>query len=146
MIDESRIGIYDYLYNLLYGVVSNNVYQMREPQELTQSDTTDGFIVIRVGEINDASEFTGETYAWARCYIEVFVPPMSRGRLNHAKYSAFESAINSVIQSEAQRSDGTYSIDERNVLSVDDMESSNANNSYHTFIKSFLVITDNREN
>lgn len=146
MIDESRIGIYDYLYNLLYGVVSNNVYQMREPQELTQSDTTDGFIVIRVGELNDAGEFTGETYAWVRCYIEVFVPPMSRGRLNHAKYSAFESAINGVIHSEAQRSDGTYSIQERNVLSVDNMESSNANNSYHTFIKSFLVIIDNREN
>ena len=143
MIDGSRIGIYNYLYNLLYGVVSNNVYQMREPQELTQSDVADGFVVIRVGEINDASEFIGETYAWARCYIEVFVPPMSRGRLNHAKYSEFESAINSIIQSEAQKSDGAYSIQESNVLSVDDMELGNANNGYHTFIKSFLVIINN---
>ena len=44
MIDESRIGIYNYVYGLLYGTVSENVYSMNEPQELTDSDTQDGFI------------------------------------------------------------------------------------------------------
>ena len=35
MFNESRIDIYDYLYSLVHGVVTNNVYRMGEPTETT---------------------------------------------------------------------------------------------------------------
>ena len=56
MVNESRIDIYDYLYNLFYDVVTKNVYSMEVPQELTQSDTQDGFIVLHVGDLNDENK------------------------------------------------------------------------------------------
>lgn len=139
MLNESRIDIYDYLYNLFYNVVTKNVYSMREPQELTNSDTTDGFIVITIGNINDESEFTHETYGWARCYVEAFIPPISRGRLDYDKYKEFEDAINDVIHLAAQESDGIYQIQEESILSMDRKENTNAGNAYFTFIKSFIV-------
>lgn len=139
MFNESRIDIYDYLYNLFYDVVTTNVYSMREPQELTASDTNDGFIVIIVGNLNDASEFTRETYGWVRCFVEAFVPPTTRGRLDYDKYSEFEQSINDVIHNAAQDTSGAYQIQEDSVLSMDSEETSNANNSYFTFIKSFIV-------
>ena len=49
MLNDSRISIYRYVENILTSV-TENVYLMNEPQELTQSDTEDGFIVIRVGD------------------------------------------------------------------------------------------------
>lgn len=143
MVDESRIGIYNYIYNLLYGVVSDNVYSMNEPQELTESDTTDGFIVIRVGDINDESEFHGNAYAWARVFVEAFVPPISRGRLDKAKYKSFEDDITEVINEEiANGTDAHYSIQDDGVLSMDDNMDTNANNAYYIYIKSFIVTID----
>lgn len=139
MFDESRIAIYDYLYGLFHGVVTNNVYSMREPQELTASDTKDGFIVIRVGGLNDESEFAMQTYGWVRCYVEAFVPQISRGRLDYIKYKEYEDGINEVIAQAAASSDGAYCIQENDVLSTDADETSNANNSYFTFVKSFIV-------
>lgn len=145
MLNESRIDIYDYLYNLFYDVVTKNVYSMREPQELTKSDTTDGFIVIRVGDLIDASEFARQTYGEVRCYVEAFVPPISRGRLDYEKYKTFEDGINAVIELAMQDNTGSYHIQEGSVLSSDAEESSTANNSYFTFIKSFIVTIDEQE-
>lgn len=145
MLNESRIDIYDYLYNLLYDVVTKNVYSMREPQELTKSDTTDGFLVIRVGEINNESEFGDEAYGWVRCYIQAFVPPISRGRLDYEKYKTFEDGINAIIDLASQDGTGTYHIQEGSVLSSDTEEESTSSNSYFTFIKSFIVIIDEQE-
>lgn len=145
MLNNSRIDIYDYLYNLFYDVVTKNVYSMREPQELTKSDTTDGFIVIRVGDFNDESEFNGQTYGRARCFIEAFVPPISRGRLDYTKYKIYEDSINEVISTASAQSNGDYHIIEESLLSMDDEVTSNANNSYFTFIKSFVVIVDKQE-
>lgn len=139
MVDESRIGIYNYLYNLFYDVVTRNVYAMQEPQELTSSDVKDGFLVIQVGNINDESEFACETYGWARCYVYAFVPPISRGRLDYDKFETFENAINSVIKTESENSGGTYGIQYDSVVSNDIVERSNANNTYFTFAKSFIV-------
>lgn len=140
MLDESRIGIYNYVYGLLYGSVSNNVYSMEEPKELTDSDTTDGFIVIRVGQINDESEFRGNAYAWARVFVEAYVPMMSRGRLNKAKYAEFESNISQTIENEIDAGTSEkYSIQDDGILSMDGSEDSNANNSYHLYIKSFII-------
>lgn len=140
MFNQSRIDIYDYLYNLFFNVVTKNVYAIREPQELIKSDTDNGFIVIRVGDIIDEGEFNGESYAYARCYIEAFIPPISRGRLDYDKYHLFEDSITEVIKQEAQSGTSEiYSIDEDSVLSSDIDEISNANNSYFLFVKSFVV-------
>lgn len=139
MLNESRIDLYDYLYNLFFNVVTQNVYPMLEPQELTKSDTEDGFLVIRVGDLHDESEFSGNAYGWARCYVEAFVPPISRGRLARQKYKAFEDSINDVINQASENGGGDYYIEKGSVLSTDADEASNANNAYFTFIKSFVV-------
>lgn len=139
MVNESRIDIYDYLYNLFYDVVTKNVYSMEVPQELTQSDTQDGFIVIHVGDLNDESEFAHQTYGWARCFVEAFIPPISRGRLDYDKYREFEDAITEVIHLASDEVIDGYSVQEGSVLSMDGSETTNANNSYFTFIKSFIV-------
>ncbi len=145
MLNDSRIGIYDYLYNIFYDVVTKNVYSMQEPQELTKSDTTDGFLLLRVGDINDVSEFSKHAYGWARCYVEAFVPPISRGRLDYEKYKAYEDGINDAIARAMEQEDITYHIDEGSILSMDDNEMSNANNAYFTYIKSFIVVIDEIE-
>lgn len=145
MLNESRIDIYDYLYNLIYGVVSENVYDMRVPQELTESDTTEGFIVIHVGDIVDESEFAGHAFGRVRCYIEAYVPQISRGRVDHDIYALMENSINTVIKEQASVDEGEYYIDKGSVLSSEDDDISNANNAYFTFIKSFIVVIDKQE-
>jgi len=142
MVNESRIDIYDYLYNLLFGVVSENVYDMRVPQELTESDEKDGFLVIHVGDLVDESEFFGEAFGRVRCYIEAYVPQISRGRVNHDIYAVMENKINNVINEQSEANDGVYYIDRGSVLTSDDDEISNADNAYFTFIKSFIVVID----
>ena len=140
MYNPSRIDIYDYLYNLFYDVVTKNVYSMREPQELTKSDTEDGFLVLSVGSLNDTSEFNGEAYGRVRCYVEAFVPPISRGRLDYDKYKLFEDSVTEVIKQESEAgTNEIYSIEEDSILSSDVEETSNANNTYFVFIKSFIV-------
>lgn len=142
MLNESRIDIYDYLYNLLFGVVSENVYDMRVPQELTDSDTKDGFIVIHVGDLVDESEFSGEAFGRVRCFIEAFIPQISRGRVDHDIYAIMENGINNVINEQSKVNEGMYYIDKGSILTTDDDEVSNAGNAYFTFIKSFVVVID----
>lgn len=143
MLNESRADIYDYLYNLFYGEVTENVYLMEEPQELESTDRNDGFIVIYVGDIRDESEFSRQAYGWVRCYITAYVPPISRGRVDVEKYREFEEAINRVINDEAGSGNNeTYSIQEDSIISTDDSDTSNANNQFFVFIKSFIVNID----
>lgn len=144
MVIESRQAIYDYLYNL-FESVSPNVYQIDVPQELTESDTTDGFIVLSLGQLNDESEFRHCTYGWIRCYVEAFIPTMSRGRVDYEKFSEFEDAINTVVSNEIANGSGTYTIQSGTELSSDDYETGNANNSFHTYIKSFVVVINAEE-
>lgn len=140
MLNESSIELYDYLYRTFYDVVTKNVYSMGAPQELTESDTTEGFIVLHVGDIYDASEFPRQAYGEVRCYVEAFVPPISRGRLDFDKYNMFEDAINDTIHNAASEDDGgMYYIEEDSIISSGAMEVSNANNMFFTFIKSFIV-------
>lgn len=146
MFDNSRTDIYDYLYNLMKGVVTDNVYLMTEPQELTQSDLDDGFIVIHVGELIDRGEFQGECFGRARCYVEAFIPPISRGRIDIEKYRAYEEGIMTIINEAIESESEPYCIQAQGVISSDFGESGNAKNNFFTFVKSFLVITDNREN
>ncbi len=142
MFNQSRIGIYDYLYNIFYDVVTKNVYSMREPQELSKSDTEDGFIVIYVGDLYDESEFPRQAYGWTRCHVEAFVPPITRGRLDYDKYKSFEDDINSAISDAISNPNGKYHVREDSILSSDGDITTNANNSYFTFIKSFIVDID----
>ena len=143
MIKESRIGIYNYIYDLLYGVVTENVYSMNEPQDLTDSDITDGFVVIRVDDIYDESEFRGYTYGWVRVFVEAYIPPKSRGRLDKTKYKAMEDALTNTINSEIDNpTSSIYAIQDSGILSMDDNVDTNADNIFYTFIKSFIVTID----
>ena len=145
MFNESRIDIYNYLYTLFYGTVTENVYSMNEPQELTKSDTSDGFIVLHDGNLIDESEFPLDAFGQVRCYVEAFIPPISRGRLDVEKYKAFEDGINAVIKEAMDSSEGIYYIQSDSVISLDAEETNNANNTYFTFIKSFIVVVDEQE-
>ena len=145
MVNESRIAIYDYLKPLFTGVTSN-IYSMREPTENTTDDTENGFIVIEVGTIVDASEFDLETYAAVRCFVTAFVPQKTRGRLDRAKYKAFEDGINTAIRTEISTpSNSVYSIQGESILSMDDDEDTNKGNQYNVFVKSFVVTIDGVE-
>ena len=126
MFNESRIDIYNYLYTLFYGTVTENVYSMNEPQELTKSDTSDGFIVLHVGNLIDESEFSLDAFGQVRCYVEAFIPPISRGRLDVEKYKAFEDGINAVIKEAMDSSEGIYYIQSDSVISLDAEETNNA--------------------
>lgn len=143
MVAESRIGLYDYVHDLLCDEVTKNVYRMSEPQELTKSDTKDGFIVITAGNIVDESEFLNQAYGRVRVFVAAYVPLMSRGRLDKSKYSAMENAINAAINAEINNgTNATYSIQGDSILSMDDFVDTNANNAFSVFVKSFIVNID----
>ena len=144
MVKDSRIGVYKYVEEILSSV-SENVYLMAEPQELTESDTKDGFIVISIGELVDASEFAGHAFGYARVFIECFVPTMSRGRVDVVKYEQLENGINKAVSDASEDSDGSYWIQPDSYISSDMFEESNANNAYHLFVKSFIVEIDETE-
>lgn len=139
MFSEIRTDIYDYLYNLFYDVVTKNVYSMSEPQELTKSDTTDGFIVIRVGDTIDESEFALEAYGSVRVFIWAYIPPKSRGRLDKEKYRTMETSIDNVVRQAMETPNANYYISDANALSMDMTTTSNANNLFYIFVKSFIV-------
>lgn len=144
MLNASRIEIYDFIYDLIYDdEVLKNVYKMSEPQELNESDVKDGFVVIRVGEINDASEFDKEAFGSTRVFIEAYIPPKQRGRLNEEMYEKYENAIEEAIQNAPN--DGTYFISNGTTLSSDVEETRNANNIFFTFIRSFVLLIDKEQ-
>ena len=142
MFNDSRIDIYDYLYDLVVdNEVTENVYLVSEPQDLTTSDKKDGFVVIRVGGINDQSQFDRETYGWTRVYVSAYVPSTSRGRLDYEKYKAMEDKLKSAIET-AENSGivNGYAVLKNSTLSMDGATMSTANNLFYTFVKSFRVL------
>ena len=144
MFNESRTDIYKYIYDMVYNVVSKNVYAMFEPKALKESDTTDGFVTIRVGNIINQSEFDDNAFAMARCFVQAFVPPMSRGRVDFDKYKEFEQKINQVINNEIRNGNNkTYSIIPDSSLSWDDYVGTDDDNMYFVYTKSFIVQIDN---
>ncbi len=145
MIDKSRIAIYDYLYSLLFGVVTNNVHSMGEPSETTDDEAENGFVVTQVGDIEDESEFEGHAYAWARCYVYAYVPKLSRGRLNKRKYKEYEDAIMSVIKNAETQGNEDYYIKPETTISMDNNDNTMKGNQYHIFVKSFVVVIDKQE-
>lgn len=114
---------------------------MSVPTDNTESDTKNGFIVVKVGNVKDESEFACNSYAWARCYVTAYIPKKTRGRLNKALYQTFEDGIENVIMSEIDTpTSNDFSILEDSVLSMDDEEQSEKGNQYHVFVKSFIVL------
>ena len=143
MVDESRIGIYEYVKNIMESV-TENVYLMNEPQELTDSDTKDGFIVIVVGDLADASEFDGQAFGMTRVFVQCYVPPISRGRLDIQKYKSFEDDINAAIKLATEGdNDYKYWIMPDSVISSDFGDFGSADNPYYVFVKSFVVMIGN---
>lgn len=142
MFNDSRIDIYDYLYDLVVdNEVTENVYLVSEPQDLTTSDKKDGFVVIRVGGINDQSQFDRETYGWTRVYVSAYVPSTSRGRLDYEKYKAMEDKLKSAIETtENSGIVNGYAVLKNTTLSMDGATMSTANNLFYTFVKSFRVL------
>lgn len=138
MFDASRNAIYDYLCDI-FEQVSKNVYEKFAPQELTNSDAKDGFLVVSVGDLYNESEFSQEAYGWVRCYVEAYVPLKSRGRADHKKDAAFEDKINAVIKTQAENESGSYTIREDHILSSDYEEVTNGDNPFSVFVKSFIV-------
>lgn len=145
MINESRIAIYDYL-KTLFSDVTPNIYRMKIPSDTTADDVKNGFIVIRVGGINDESEFGLDAYGWVRCYVSAYVPQKTRGRLDSTKFSAFEDGINTIIRSlmDVSQNNSEYFIMTDSVLSMDDDEDTIKGNQYNVFIKSFVVVINNQ--
>ena len=140
MLNDSRVDIYDFLKGLFYDVVTKNYYELDEPEENTESDTKDGFLVVKVGELNDESEFDGGAWAWARCFVYAYVPKLNRGRFNKSVYDTFESGINDVIKNATTGvQDGDYAIAPDYIISADGLEDSMKGNQYHIFAKSFVV-------
>lgn len=139
MFNESRIDLYDYISGI-FNSVSENIYKMKIPQELTDSDTTEGFIVVYLGDIYDDSEFLKEAYGDVRVVVSAYVPLKSRGRLNKELYKAFESGINDALDNEILNGEHEhYTIQDDGILSMDDIEDNNANNSYSVYTKTFIV-------
>lgn len=139
MFNESRIDLYDYISGI-FSDVSENIYKMKIPQELTESDTTDGFIVVYLGDIYDDSEFLKQAYGDVRVVVSAYIPLKSRGRLNKELYKAFESGINEALDNEISNGNSEhYTIQDDGILSMDDIEDNNANNSYSVYTKTFIV-------
>lgn len=139
MFNESRIDLYDYISGI-FSDVSENIYKMKIPQELTESDTTDGFIVVYLGDIYDDSEFLKEAYGDVRVVVSAYIPLKSRGRLNKELYKTFESGINEALDNEILNGNSEhYTIQDDGILSMDDIEDNNANNSYSVYTKTFIV-------
>ena len=142
MFNESRIDIYDFLYQMFFDTVTRNVYKMGEPTENNESDTVDGFITLQVGVMNDASEFDGDAYGWARCYVTAYVPQKTRGRLDSDKYKQFEDGINTVVRLASESRNGNYFVLRDSEISTDDIETYQKGNQYHLYRKSFVVVID----
>lgn len=143
MLNESRKAVYDYIGSLVSGVVTDNVHRLEVPVELTESELHDGFIVIRVGELNDESEFRDAAYGWARCYIDAYIPLRSRGRFNGDVYGTFEDAIYMALKNATLTdSESTYWVMEDSFISYDYADSNINGNTFHVMSKSFIVNID----
>ena len=69
----------------------------------------------------------------------MFVHTISLSILDVEKYKAFEDSINDVIAVATMETGGEYHVREDSVISMDGDVASTANNTYFSFIKSFIV-------
>lgn len=137
----SRKNLYSYVASMFVGIVKGIYKHM--PTALSPEDTTNGFIVIRMGNIEDSSEFYGNTYAKTRIYVECYVPDVNttttNGVMSTTKYDAIQQAVDDKIDAECEKVNQTYTISRESILSSDDTYVNKAV-SFMVYITSFQVI------
>lgn len=137
----SRKVLYSYVASMFVGIVKGIYKHM--PTALSPEDTTNGFIVIRMGNIDDSSEFYGNTYAKTRIYVECYVPDVNttttNGVMSTTKYDAMQQAVDDKIDAECEKVNQTYTISRESILSSDDTYVNKAV-SFMVYITSFQVI------
>jgi hypothetical protein len=137
----SRKDLYSYVASMFVGIVKGIYKHM--PTALSPEDTTNGFIVIRMGNIDDSSEFYGNTYAKTRIYVECYVPDVNtsttNGVMSTTKYDAMQQAVDDKIDAECEKVNQTYTISRESILSSDDTYVNKAT-SFMVYITSFQVI------
>jgi hypothetical protein len=137
----SRKNLYSYVASMFVGIVKGIYKHM--PTALSLEDTTNGFIVIRMGNIDDSSEFYGNTYAKTRIYVECYVPDVNttttNGVMSTTKYDAMQQAVDDKIDAECKKVNQTYTISRESILSSDDTYVNKAV-SFMVYITSFQVI------
>jgi len=138
----SRPDIYTYIYTALNGNVDCPIYAMAIPQTLSTNDTTKGFIVMRLAEMDDQSEFPEEAYAIERAYIECYVPAKSGGKIDLSLYTSLQNSIDAVIDNMCNTENPDYATMKDNILNYEDMYST-TKNVYFMYGKSFKIIIKN---
>lgn len=137
----SRKDLYSYVASMFVGVVKGIYKHM--PTALSPDDITNGFIVLRMGNIDDSSEFYGNTYAKTRIYVECYVPDVNttttNGVMSTTKYDAMQQAVDNKIDAECSKVNQTYTISRESILSSDDTYVNKAV-SFMVYITSFQVI------
>ncbi len=137
----SRKNLYSYVASMFVGIVKGIYKHM--PTSLSPEDTTNGFIVIRMGNIDDSSEFYGNTYAKTRIYVECYVPDVNtsttNGVMSTTKYDTMQQAVDDKIDAECEKVNQTYTISRESILSSDDTYVNKAV-SFMVYITSFQVI------
>lgn len=137
----SRKNLYSYVASMFVGIVKGIYKHM--PTALSPEDTTNGFIVIRMGNIEDSSEFYGNTYAKTRIYVECYVPDVNttttNGVMSTTKYDAMQQSVDDKIDAECEKVNQTYTISRESILSSDDTYVNKAV-SFMVYITSFQVI------
>jgi hypothetical protein len=137
----SRKNLYSYVASMFVGIVKGIYKHM--PTALSPKDTTNGFIVIRMGNIEDSSEFYGNTYAKTRIYVECYVPDVNtsttNGVMSTTKYDTMQQSVDDKIDAECEKVNQTYTISRESILSSDDTYVNKAV-SFMVYITSFQVI------
>lgn len=138
MSDISRISVYEFACGM-FSSLGVNVYSMEVPQSLdTATDIASGFIVIRVNNIYDNSEFVGNTYATSRVLVEAYVPAKTRGRVDATKYKALQDKINIIVKEYCEKVNQDYVVSEDSILNYDDTFINNTTE-FFMYVISFTV-------
>lgn len=138
MSDISRISVYEFACGM-FSSLGVNVYSMEVPQSLdTATDIASGFIVIRVNNIYDNSEFVGNTYATSRVLVEAYVPAKTRGRVDATKYKALQDKINIIVKEYCEKVNQDYVVSADSILNYDDTFINNTTE-FFMYVISFTV-------
>ena len=137
----SRKDIYSYVATL-FTSVTTNIFRGEAPKSLGGTCATAGFMVLRLNELRDESEFDMEAYGRVRMNVEFYVPSVKTsnagGVMNTSKFDDAQSAIDAIVSAECNKRNQTYTISRDGILSFDDFYSNSAN-TFHVYITSFII-------
>ena len=139
--NESRKDIYSYVATL-FTSVTTNIFRGEIPKSLSGTCATNGFMVLRLGELRDDSEFDMEAFGRVRMNVEFYVPSVSTsnagGVMNTTKFDEAQDDIDAIVNAECAKRNQTYTISRDGILSFDDFYSNSAN-TFHVYITSFII-------